>query len=70
MTLYLITVHGCDDDTSVVVGLTDIEAGAVQRVAACISAASEFSCMPRMTIRLASRASDLELEAAQKEATA
>lgn len=47
---YLIKVSGCDDNTKVIATLTDAELEAVQRIAAQLEAASEFSCQPTMSV--------------------
>jgi hypothetical protein len=49
-TPHTITVSGCDDSTTVVLPLTAVEAAVVRRVAEAISDASEFGCMPTMSV--------------------
>lgn len=50
MARYRITVSGCDDVTSVDRDLTDAEAELVRHLAKEITDASEYTCMPTMSI--------------------
>lgn len=45
-----ITVHGCDDDTSIEIELSHDEFQIIQIVADLITDASEYRCMPTMEI--------------------
>lgn len=47
-----VTVSGCDDETEIVVALTIEEADVVARIAALITAASDYGCQPRMKIAM------------------
>lgn len=49
---YNVEVVGCDGDTGVIASLTDEEAACLIRVAAQVTAASEFNCHPRMVVWL------------------
>lgn len=51
MTGYVIQVVGCDESTSVVMNLAEGEAELVRLVAEAITKASEYGCMPTMSIR-------------------
>ncbi|MDG3012405.1 hypothetical protein G4X40_19885 [Rhodococcus sp. D2-41] len=54
MSLYTVAAKGCDDNTRVEIELTDTEAAAVRKVAEAVTAASTYSCEPRLYIHLAS----------------
>lgn len=47
---YEITVSGCDDSTSIVQSLTESEFILVNGIATQITAASNYACMPRMSV--------------------
>lgn len=47
-----ITVDGCDDYTEVTMQMTDAELAFLQKVAAAITNASEYGCMPRMEVKV------------------
>jgi hypothetical protein len=49
---YRIRVIGCDDETVVTRDLTETEAELLEAVAAEITEASEYDCMPRVTVEL------------------
>ncbi|HEY3559712.1 MAG TPA: hypothetical protein VGL05_19720 [Kribbella sp.] len=46
-----ITVQGCDDATDITVDLTPSQLTFLTEIAEKITAASEVSCMPKMSIR-------------------
>lgn len=46
-----ISVQGCDDATDITVDLTPAELTFLSGIAQQITAASEVSCMPKMTVR-------------------
>jgi hypothetical protein len=46
-----ITVQGCDDSTDITIELTPTELTFLTGIAEKITAASEFGCMPRMSVR-------------------
>lgn len=46
-----ITVSGCDDQTKITADLTPTELTLLTGIVEKITAASEFSCMPKMTIQ-------------------
>lgn len=46
-----ITVEGCDDRTTITVDLAPERLAFLTEIAEKITAASEFSCMPKMTIK-------------------
>lgn len=48
---YKISVHGCDDSTTIVKELTEKELKLIQSVADEVSEASEYQCMPTMEIK-------------------
>ena len=50
MAAYNIALAGCDDQTNVEMDLTDDEAALLERVAAATRQASQFGCMPTMTL--------------------
>lgn len=50
---YFVSVDGCDDVTAVLVELDEYEAAAVRRVADRVNEVSSYTCMPEMTMRLA-----------------
>jgi hypothetical protein len=50
VTAFDITVSGCDDSTKVTVDLTPARLAFLTEIAEKITAASEFSCMPKMTV--------------------
>lgn len=51
---YQVKAKGCDDVTTVTLDLDDDEAAVVQRLAAALTAKSEFDCQPTLTIERAS----------------
>jgi hypothetical protein len=51
MAIHHITVSGCDDSTTVMADLNDVERAALVRVAWQITRTSDFSCMPTMAVR-------------------
>ena len=48
--LYDIEVEGCHDSTRVTVDLSPTQLALLTEIATKITAASEFDCMPRMTV--------------------
>lgn len=58
MTAYRIRASGCDDSTHVDLDLTDDEAAAVRKVAEAITEASQFGCMPVLSIKPAAEEPD------------
>jgi hypothetical protein len=50
MTLYAITVQGCDGETRIEIELTPAQHALADRIADAICAASEYSCQPVMRI--------------------
>lgn len=48
---YKISVHGCDDSTTIVKELTEKELKLIQSVADEVTEASEYQCMPTMEIK-------------------
>jgi hypothetical protein len=69
MAEYLIKVSGCDDNTKVIVSLTDSELTTVLRIAARLKAASEFSCQPTMSVTPVADADEDDLEEARESAS-
>ena len=47
---YRISVHGCDDSTTIVKELTEQEFKLIKSVADEVTETSEYLCMPRMVI--------------------
>jgi ribosomal protein S5 len=52
---YIVTIAGCDDITAITVDLDDDEAAAIRRVAAALTAQSEYECQPTLSIERASQ---------------
>jgi len=50
MAAYDITLHGCDDVTTVTLDLAPDQHKLLQAIAAATEQASQFSCMPKMTV--------------------
>lgn len=50
MAAYDITLHGCDDSTTITLDVAPGQHELVQRIAAATEQASQFSCMPTMTV--------------------
>lgn len=50
MTLTLITLSGCDDNTKLVVELTSDERALLERIGDLSERKSEYSCQPRMRV--------------------
>lgn len=48
--VYIITAIGCDDETGIEYELNEREYELVDRIAKKITSASDYSCMPIMTI--------------------
>jgi hypothetical protein len=53
VSLYAITVDGCDDSTIAVVALTEQEADLLRRISERVTANSHYGCQPRMALHLA-----------------
>ncbi len=49
---YTITVQGCDDQTSVTLSLTAADAQVAYRIAEAVTEASDFGCMPTMSVHV------------------
>ena len=49
---YKISVVGCDDTTSIDIELTESEFILIEKIAAQITSASSYGCMPRMGVKL------------------
>ncbi|MFJ9558223.1 hypothetical protein ACIRPH_30835 [Nocardiopsis sp. NPDC101807] len=61
MTAYLFRAKGCDETTRVVLDLTDDEAATARRIADAITAASDYSCEPRLYVVPVSEVDEDEL---------
>ncbi|MGW9447059.1 hypothetical protein [Bacillus mobilis] len=61
MTAYLFCAKGCDETTRVVLDLTDDEAATARRIADAITAASDYSCEPRLSMVPVSEVGEDEL---------